>query len=93
MFARVLGRPVKFRRMPMPIVRVALGKEYLQMFRWFNAAGYQADVAGLRSRYPELGLRTLEQWLREEGWENKRTITQQRDKVGRPLSGETSPAP
>lgn len=92
-FARVLGRPVKFRRMPMPIVRVALGKEYFQMFRWFNGAGYQADVAGLRSRYPELGLRTLEQWLREEGWENRRAITQRRDKVGRPLSGDTSQAP
>lgn len=83
-FARVLGRQVTFRRMPMPVVRVALGKEFFQMFRWFNAAGYQADVASLRDRYPDLGLRTLEDWLREEGWENRRTITVQRDKLGRP---------
>ena len=83
-FARVLGRPVKFRRMPMPVVRVALGKELFQMFRWFNHSGYQADVDGLRKRYPELALRTLEDWLREEGWEGKRTITVKRDKLGRP---------
>jgi len=52
-FGRVLGRPVKFRRLPMPVVRVALGKEFFQMFRWFNHSGYQADVEGLRARYPE----------------------------------------
>jgi hypothetical protein len=71
--------------MPMPVVRVVLGKEFFQMFRWFNASGYQADVEGLRTTYPELELRTLESWLREEGWENKRTITLERDKIGRPL--------
>jgi uncharacterized protein YbjT (DUF2867 family) len=85
-FARVLGRPVKFWRMPMPIVRVALGKEFFQMFRWFNDGGYRADVEGLRTRYPELGLRTLEDWLREEGWENRRAITVRRDKIGRAVT-------
>jgi uncharacterized protein YbjT (DUF2867 family) len=84
-FARVLGRPVKFRRMPMPVVRVVLGKEFYQMFRWFNAAGYQADIGRLRSRYPELGLATLEDWLRREGWACRRTVTAKRDKLGRPL--------
>ena len=86
MFARVLGRPVKFRRLPMPIVRVALGKEFFQMFHWFNDSGYQADVKGVRARYPELQLRTLEDWLREEGCEAKREITVGRDKLGRPLT-------
>ena len=66
----------------MPIVRVALGKEFFQMFHWFNDSGYQADVKGLRARYPELQLRTLEDWLREEGWEGKREITVSRDKLG-----------
>ena len=71
-FARVLGRPVKFRRLPMPIVRVALGKEFFQMFHWFNDSGCQADVKGLRARHPELQLRTLEDWPREEGWRQMR---------------------
>jgi len=32
----VLGRPVKFQQLPIPIVRRVLGKEFYQMFRWFN---------------------------------------------------------
>ena len=84
--ARVLGRPVKFRRLPMPIVRVALGKEFFQMFHWFNDSGYQADVKGLRARYAELQLRTLEDRLRKEGWEGKRERTLRRDKLSRPLT-------
>jgi uncharacterized protein YbjT (DUF2867 family) len=85
-FERVLGRPVKFRRLPMPVVRVGLGKEFFQMFRWFNEGGYRADVQELRQRYPELRLQTLENWLRDEGWENKRTIAVKRDRIGRPLA-------
>src|SRR2546425_10424223 len=66
-FSRVLGKPVRFQRLPMPIVRLVLGKEFYQMFRWFNAAGFQADIADLRRCYPEVQLQTLEDWLRREG--------------------------
>jgi uncharacterized protein YbjT (DUF2867 family) len=72
-FSRVLGKPVKFRKLPMPIVRLFLGKEFYEMFRWFNEAGYKADIADLHRRYPEAHLHTLEEWLREEGW-NKRAL-------------------
>jgi hypothetical protein len=30
------------------------------MFRWFNEAGFKADIAGLRRTYPEIHLQTLE---------------------------------
>ena len=70
-FSRVLGRPVKFRKLPMPMVRLVLGKEFYQMFRWFNEAGFKADIAGLRRRYPEVHLQTLEEWLRNEGWHKR----------------------
>ena len=70
-FSRVMGKPVKFKRLPLPIVRLVLGKEFYQMFQWFNAAGYQADIAGLRRRYPEIHLHTLEEWLREDGWDKR----------------------
>jgi uncharacterized protein YbjT (DUF2867 family) len=83
-FAQVLGRPVRFRRLPMPVVRVALGREFYQMFRWFNAGGFQADTAALRRDYPQLRLRTLEEWLREECWAGRREVTVQRDRIGRP---------
>jgi uncharacterized protein YbjT (DUF2867 family) len=89
-FARVLGRPVTFRRLPMPVVRVAMGKELHQMFRWFNGSGYQADIPGLRARFPELELRTLEDWLRDEGWEGRRAVTARRDKLGRLLPSAPS---
>jgi uncharacterized protein YbjT (DUF2867 family) len=91
-FSRVLGRRVKFRRLPMPVVRVALGREFYQMFRWFNAGGFQADIAALRRDYPQLRLRTLEDWLREEGWTGRRAVSVKRDKIGRSLPGTQRPA-
>ena len=72
-FSRVMGKPVKFRKIPMPLVRFVLGKEFYAMFRWFNEAGYRADIAGLHRKYPEIHLHTLEEWLREEGW-NRRAL-------------------
>ena len=70
-FSRVLGKPVKFRKLPMPMVRLVLGREFYQMFRWFNEAGFKADIAGLRRRYPEVHLHNLEEWLRSEGWHKR----------------------
>jgi uncharacterized protein YbjT (DUF2867 family) len=70
-FSRVLGKPVKFQRLPLALVRLFLGKEFYQMFRWFNEAGFKADIAGLRKRYPEVHLQTLEEWLRREGWHKR----------------------
>ena len=68
-FTKVLKRPVKFSRLPMPITRLMVGKEVYRMFQWLNESGYKADVAGLRQRYPELRLKSLEDWLYMEGWE------------------------
>ena len=70
-FSRVLGKPVKFRKLPMFVVRLFLGKEFYQMFRWFNESGFKADIAGLRRQYPEVHLQTLEEWLRNEGWHKR----------------------
>ena len=70
-FSRVLGKPVKFQRLPLPLVRLILGKEFYSMFRWFNEAGFKADIAGLRRTYPQVHLHTLEEWLREEGWHKR----------------------
>jgi len=70
-FSRVLGKHVKFRKLPMPVVRLVLGKEFYQMFRWFNKAGFKANIMDLRKRYPEVQLQTLEQWLYNEGWHKR----------------------
>lgn len=70
-FSRVLGKPVKFQKLPLPLVRIVLGKEFYQMFRWFNESGYKADIPGLRRKYPEVPLQSLEEWLRKEGWHKR----------------------
>lgn len=70
-FSRVLGKPIKFQQLPMPLVRVVLGKEFYRMFRWFNEEGFRADIKELRRRYPEVRLQTLEEWLRNEGWHKR----------------------
>ena len=41
---------------------VAPGREFYQTFRWFNTGGFNADIAALRRDYPQLRLRTLEDW-------------------------------
>src|SRR5215831_17016564 len=70
-FSRVLGKRVKFRKLPLPLVRLVLGKEFYAMFRWFNEEGYKADITGLHRCYPEIHLHSLEEWLREEGWHKR----------------------
>jgi len=70
-FSRVLGRPVKFQKLPMAMVRLVLGKEFYQMFRWFNEAGFRANIPELRRQYPEVHLQTLEEWLLAEGWQKR----------------------
>jgi uncharacterized protein YbjT (DUF2867 family) len=70
-FSRVLGKPVKFQKLPMLLVKLVLGKEFYVMFRWFNDSGFKADIPGLRRAYPEVRLHTLEEWLREEGWHKR----------------------
>ncbi len=70
-FSRVLGKPVKFQQLPMPMVHLFLGSEFYRMFRWFNAEGFRANIGELHRRYPEVHLQTLEEWLRREGWHKR----------------------
>src|SRR5262249_20202179 len=70
-FGRVLGKPVRFQKLPMPIVRLILGKEFNKRFRGSNDSVFKADIEALRRRYPEVHLQTLEEWLRNEGWHKR----------------------
>jgi uncharacterized protein YbjT (DUF2867 family) len=70
-FSRVLGRSVKFRKIPLPLVRLVLGREFYQMFRWFNDSGFKADIPALKKKYPEVHLLNLEDWLMKEGWHKR----------------------
>jgi uncharacterized protein YbjT (DUF2867 family) len=84
-FSRVLGRRVKAYHLPVPLVRLSMGKEWYQMFTWPNNSGFQADIPALRRDYPGVPLTSLEEWLRREGWQGKREITINRDSMGRPI--------
>jgi len=46
-FSRVMGKPIKFRKLSLPLIRLFLGKEFYQKFRWFNEAGYKANIPDL----------------------------------------------
>jgi uncharacterized protein YbjT (DUF2867 family) len=62
-FSRVLGREVRYVQVPWDEFARRAGEEAAKMWRWFEDAGYDADIAALRELHP--GLRTLEQHLRE----------------------------
>jgi len=70
-FGRVLNRPMKSQRLPLFMIRLLFGQEFYKMFRWFNDEGLKANIPELRRKYPEVRLHTLEEWLREEGWDKR----------------------
>ena len=70
-FSRVIGRKVRYKKLPMFIVKYFMGKESYQMFSWFNSHGYKSDIKYIQNNYPEVKLTTLEDWLLKEGWDKK----------------------
>lgn len=66
-FSRVIERLVQ-QRPPQPSEGQQPTPEQMAMFQFFNGKAYDADIALIRRIYP--GLRTFEQYLRENGWEN-----------------------
>jgi hypothetical protein len=62
----VIGRPVRYVQISWDQFRQAAGEEYEKMYRWFNKVGYNADIAALRTIYPQLT--TFERYLRAHNW-------------------------
>jgi uncharacterized protein YbjT (DUF2867 family) len=71
-FAKVIGRPVKLTMPTGGGGRRRSEEEMIAMFNFFNGEAYDADIPALRKLHP--GLLTLEQYLRENGWENAEPI-------------------
>ncbi len=65
--SQVTGREISYYQVPWNQFREQMGEEFAVMYEWFNEVGYEADIPALRSEYPELT--TLEQYLRNHGWE------------------------
>jgi len=67
-FSTVLGNDIKYVRQPLDEFLQSFPPPLQPLFRWYDEAGYSADVANWRRQYPNLI--TLEQYLRATGWEN-----------------------
>jgi uncharacterized protein YbjT (DUF2867 family) len=67
-FGRVIGSSIRFSRLPMLMVRLFMGKELYQMFRWYNKVGYDVDIPALQRKFPEVKLTRFEEWLTQDGW-------------------------
>ena len=61
-FSRVTGRRIEYVQVPLEDMEPELAK----MLGWFEAVGYDADVEGLRERYP--WLHDVEAHLERTGW-------------------------
>jgi uncharacterized protein YbjT (DUF2867 family) len=58
--------PARFEQQPLEEIR-GFSEDLALMSEWLNDFGYQADIAALRQRHPEL--RTLRSWLNETAWQ------------------------
>lgn len=62
--SEVSGRQIKYTALPIEAVR-AQNKDSALMFEWFDRVGYDADIVGLRSSYPEVNWHRFIDWARE----------------------------
>jgi uncharacterized protein YbjT (DUF2867 family) len=67
--SQVLGRKVKFKRLPLMIVKLAMDKEMYLMFKWFNEKGYTADIEETKRNFPLVQVTDLKNWLLNENWQ------------------------
>lgn len=67
--AEVLGRKVKFRRLPLIMVRLFMDKELFLMFKWFNEKGFELNMEETQRDFPNVRVTTLKEWLMNENWQ------------------------
>jgi uncharacterized protein YbjT (DUF2867 family) len=67
--SRVLGRKIKFKRLPLLIAKLMMDKEMYLMFKWFNEKGFTADMEGIKLHFPSVHMTTLQKWLENENWQ------------------------
>src|SRR5258705_8552243 len=61
------GRRIEYTALPVDTVRQR-NEDLARMFEWFDRVGYDADVVGLRSLYPEVDWHRFSTWAREQDW-------------------------
>jgi uncharacterized protein YbjT (DUF2867 family) len=66
--SNVTGRPFSYFKVPMEMIRGAMGEDGVKMFEWFESTGYSADRAALRRDFPEVPWLSFEAWARAQDW-------------------------
>jgi uncharacterized protein YbjT (DUF2867 family) len=61
------GRHIEYTALPVAAVS-RQNEDLARMFEWFDRVGYDADIVGLRSLYPEVGWHRFSVWAREQDW-------------------------
>jgi len=61
------GRHIEYTALPIDAVR-QWSADLARMFEWFDRVGYDADIVGLRSLYPEVDWHHFSTWAREQDW-------------------------
>jgi uncharacterized protein YbjT (DUF2867 family) len=67
LLSKAAGRPVTYTEIPIDAMRKQ-SEDSAKMFEWFERVGYDADVVGLRTLYPEVGWHRFGDWTREQNW-------------------------
>ena len=64
LLSKGLGKKMNYQKLPMIIVRLALGKDLTKMFRWLNKhdALFIKDIHALQKEFP--GMMSLEDWIK-----------------------------
>lgn len=65
----VLGLHVKFKRLPLFVVKLLMDKEMYRMFKWFNEKGFTADLKKIRRDFPSVKVTSLKEFLMNENWQ------------------------
>jgi len=61
------GRRIEYTALPIDAARQQ-NEDLARMLEWFDHVGYDADIVGLRSLYPEVAWHRFSDWAREQEW-------------------------
>ena len=61
------GRHIEYTALPISAVRQQ-NEDLARMFEWFDRVGYDADIVGLRSLYPEVDWHRFSIWAHQQDW-------------------------
>jgi len=61
------GRRIEYTALSIDAVRQQ-NEDLARMYEWFDRVGYDADIVGLRSLYPEVDWHRFSTWAREQDW-------------------------